>query len=329
MTAHLNLLVVINDILDFSKLSANKVQLEQIPVCLKQEVHQLELLFQVKGSSKDVLFEVNLDHRLQGKKVLTDPVRLNQVLNNLVSNAFKFTERGKVALSIRLAGVNAGNMMIQFSVDDTGIGISADELQRILSPFSQADTSTTRKFGGTGLGLSITKNLVELMGGELQIQSEKNCGAHFSFVLELPVAPDQNINCSPEGGAEEVKFEKLKVLLVEDNPMNQLYATAVLEDYCEEIIIANNGVEAIEKIREGIRVDLILMDIQMPEMGGERCTEIIRNELGLRLPVIALTANAFPEDKERYLKLGMNAYLSKPFKQNDFYKIISQVIKNQ
>ena len=147
-------------------------------------------------------------------------------------------------------------------------------------------------------------------------------------MIDLPIAENQNAPCGPEHQSLEINIEKLNILLVEDNPMNQLYATAALEDNCETIIIANNGIEALEEIKRGTQIDLILMDIQMPEMGGERCTEIIRKELGLNTPIIALTANAFPEDKERYLKLGMNAYLSKPFEQDDFHNIIKQVINN-
>lgn len=323
-----NLLVVINDILDYSKISANKVVVEKVPVCLIKEMEQLKLLFQVKGLSKDISFKITIDPKLQGTKLLADPVRLNQILNNLLSNAFKFVDKGKVDLDLIVLKEEGKAISIKFVVSDNGIGILKDQIDRILVPFSQADSSTTRKYGGTGLGLSITKGLIELMGGALVIDSDIGVGSTFSFVLEMVIAENTEIDCGIEEGETNTSFalQALRVLLVEDNELNQLYASAVLDEFCEAIVIANNGKEALKVLKENQNFDLILMDIQMPEMGGEKCTMIIRDELGLNIPIIALTANAFKEDRERYLKTGMNSYLSKPFEKNEFTEMMRLVL---
>lgn len=327
-TSSQNLLVVINDILDFSKLNAGKVDLDLVPTCLKKQMDQLNTLFQVKSSSKDVLFEIEIDPLLQNTPLLLDPVRISQVMNNLVGNALKFTDQGTVKVELNVLEKSKKNYHIEFQVRDTGVGIPNDQIDRILSPFSQADTSTTRKYGGTGLGLAITNDLVSLMGGELKVVSQERKGSVFSFSFEAKVSEIQ-ASCNQsiiESG--QINLDGLRVLLVEDNPVNQLLASAVLEEFTEAFHLANNGQEAIDVLMSEKVFDVVLMDIQMPVMGGLECTDKIRNALGLDLPIIALTANAFKEDKDRYLNSGMNGYISKPFHVDDFKKVIFDVVNN-
>jgi CheY-like chemotaxis protein len=189
-------------------------------------------------------------------------------------------------------------------------------------PFSQADASTTRQFGGTGLGLSISKRLVRIMGGELLLRSAKGEGAEFYFELIFSTSKIKGESKQDALFLREKIPNDFKVLLVEDNPMNQLYATSILEGYTNNVVVASNGQEAIELLKEDPLFDLVLMDIQMPIMGGEECTEFIRSEMGLNFPIIALTANAFKKDQDKYIEKGMNGYLSKPFEEAELLKIM-------
>ena len=209
-----------------------------------------------------------------------------------------------------------------FSIQDTGIGIDEEDQEIIFMPFSQADSSTTRKYGGTGLGLSITKRLVTLMGGELLLESEKGLGSEFYF--ELPFSIYQNTEASKNVKTKEIQElpKDFKVLLVEDNPMNQLYASSILEAYTKKVKVVNNGREALSALKEDSKYDVILMDIQMPQMGGEECTEFIRKKLKLTVPIIALTANAFKKDQKKYMKIGMDGYLSKPFEEKELFDVL-------
>lgn len=314
-----NLLVVINDILDFTKIRSNKLELENVEVNLEKELKDLEMIFNLKCVEKDISLHVEIDEILKKNRVQTDPVRLNQILNNLLSNAIKFTDKGEVNLKVKIQSEKQDSYEISFSIADTGIGISKEHLDKIFKPFSQADNSVTRKYGGTGLGLSITKMLTNLIGGELQVKSEINKGSEFFFTATFPkgsaVVPSKSI----ESSKHFTPSPDFSVLIVEDNPMNQIYAQALLEEITTKIEIANNGQEAID-ILQTKNFSLILMDIQMPVMGGEECTKIIRNQLNLSVPIVALTANAFKEDEVKYLSLGMNGYLSKPFSEKELHE---------
>ncbi len=317
-----NLIVVINDILDFSKISADKLDVEKIPINLIEEFGELKTLFEVKSSEKniDLIFEV--DSKINGVYFEGDPIRLNQIFNNLLGNALKFTEKGTVSFSALVKEQLGDQMTLVFSVKDTGIGIDEEVHDIIFMPFSQADASTTRQYGGTGLGLSISKRLVRLMGGELELRSAKGKGADFYFELTFSTTKIKGEAKQDQLFLREKIPQDFKVLLVEDNPMNQLYATSILEGYTNNVTLANNGREAIELLKVDPLFDLVLMDIQMPVMGGEECTEFIRSELHLDFPIIALTANAFKKDQVQYIEKGMNGYLSKPFEEKELLKIM-------
>lgn len=319
-----NLLVLINDILDFSKISSNKLELESIPVCLERELHHLNTLFQFKCLEKDVFLEFIVDPNIANIGIKTDPVRLNQILNNLLGNSIKFTQKGSVKLYVNISQETMHNVDVSFSLVDTGIGIAEKNLDLIFNPFSQADSSVTRKYGGTGLGLAITKRIVTKMGGVLKVESKEGDGSKFSFELTFPKCKFK-LEKLEENEVELLLPEGFNVLLVEDNLINQMYAQAILENYTSNIVVANNGEEAIDFLK-ATNFNIILMDIQMPVMGGIECTKIIREELNLNIPIVALTANAFEKDKRAYLSAGMDAYLSKPFEEKELKKCLKYVL---
>ena len=322
-----NLLVIINEILDYSKINSNKLNIEKIPVNLFEELNNCEQLFILKCEEKGIRLVKSISKELENTYIKSDPVRLNQVLNNLVSNAVKFTKKGTVNLNIELIKSTKDQLTIQFSIIDTGAGIPKSKLNHIFNPFSQADTSVTREYGGTGLGLTISKKIVNLMGGELSVLSEENSGSNFSFILNFKTCKSPSITKQKKHIKNPTLNKKLKILLVEDNPLNQLYAQSVLEKHIKNLTIVNNGEEAI-KVINNQKFDLILMDIQMPIMGGLECTKIIRKVKNIQTPIIALTANAFKEDRALYLQTGMNSYLSKPFSEQELISEISNVIGN-
>jgi len=243
-----------------------------------------------------------------------DPTRLRQVLINLVGNAIKFTAKGSVTVRVRCQQADALASTLRFEVQDTGIGIPADKLEAIFQPFTQADSSTTRTYGGTGLGLTICRRLVGMMGGQVAVDSTLGQGSTFHFAVRfgLATAPQGLVEAA---GARERR--RLNILLVDDHPINQMLATKILERAGHQVIVANNGLDAIAQWRER-RPDVILMDVQMPVMDGLEATRQIRSaEAGegrRPTPIIAMTANAFAEDRQACLEVGMDAYLVKPVK---------------
>ena len=316
-----NLLVtILNDILDFSKIEAGKVELERIPVDLRAIVHDCVALLFERAESKNLELTADVVPATP-KLVLGDPTRLRQVLLNLLSNAVKFTFEGVVQIRIASELLPAGQVRLRFEVVDTGIGIEAGNLSRLFSSFSQADSSTTRRFGGTGLGLTISQRLVNLMGGEISVSSEPDKGSSFSFDLETEIAADIPVpDQSPElknlqscVTNRPTSQSKRLVLLAEDNVVNQKVAIRLLEHLDCQVDLAINGLIAVEMAEANI-YDLILMDCQMPEMDGFEAVAAIRSlkKRDYRVPIVALTANAFPEDKLRCLNAGMDDYLSKP-----------------
>ncbi|WP_375748759.1 ATP-binding protein [Vibrio sp. HN007] len=323
-----NLLSIINDILDFSKIESGKMAIENIPFNLRELIDNLGSLFSEQAMKK------NLDLVISYHPSLTniyngDPVRLRQILINLISNAIKFTEKGNV--TIRVSPYSAdGEEMIRFEVNDTGIGIAPEKLDHIFTSFAQADSSTTRKFGGTGLGLSIAKQIVSMMGGVIQVDSQKGKGSCFVFTVPLSsservVDTEAPLEAEPSDVEDFVFSYPYKILLVEDNEVNQEVATIMLESMGLQVDAAINGREAISKLKQGV-YDLVLMDIQMPVMDGLDATRAIRaQEEALNansLPVIALTANAMEGDMERCLEAGMDSYLSKPFSRTQLLDVI-------
>lgn len=318
-----NLLVLIDDILDFSKIEAGKLDIEIIPFKLQDVLDKMTSLFSLKAREKSIDFIVKSD--IDSEQVLMgDPVRLSQVLTNLISNAIKFTDSGKVMVKVYFKGG------LNIEVIDTGKGISSDKIDQVFDPFRQEDEGITRYYGGTGLGLSITKNLVELMDGDVFIESEINIGTKFTIYLPYRKTDKQPLEFERAekvfvSSLEKHSLPDAKILLVEDNDINIFMATSIIEKWKSEVVVAKNGREALECLRKQT-FDIVLMDMQMPVMNGVDATIKIREELKSDIPIIALTANAIKGEKEKCLAAGMNDYLSKPFNPNVlFIKIARQL----
>ncbi len=313
-----NLLVILNDILDYSKIDAGKLTLEHVPLSLYDLVSQVLALFVARAHDKGIELRANLAPDLPAL-VSGDPVRLRQVLTNLVSNAVKFTDRGHVTLGI--ARVDAG---LRFRVEDTGLGIAGDKLGRILEPFVQADASTTRLHGGTGLGLAICTNIVRLMGGKLSVESTPGAGSCFGFTLDLPSAAKPRAAAHTETPAVEGAGNR-RILIAEDSLVNQVLIRAILDKAGYDFTIVSDGVEALDALA-AVRYDLVLMDMQMPNLDGLATTARIREREagsgGRHLPIVALTANAFEEDRRRCLQAGMDDFLAKPFQREALLAVI-------
>lgn len=319
------LLRVLNDVLDFSKMEAGKLELVQEPVALNQLTDELMNLVQFDVGVKSLALELEIDK--SAELILnTDPIRLKQILLNLLNNAIKFTSSGSITVKVWQQDSST-----IFNVTDTGIGISPSAQKQLFQPFSQADSSTSRQFGGTGLGLSICKKLVELMGGSISLQSAQGQGSTFSFSLPNNSPLPQAQHLAPLHNEVDVKalsFAGIKLLLVEDNPLNQHVASAILKTKDCIADIANDGFEAIEKVSE-TKYDLVLMDIQMPNMDGLQATKVIRNELCMsELPIIALSANAHDEDIKKAINIGMDGYLTKPIDAEKLFKTIWHYINH-
>ena len=319
-----NLLVIINDILDITKIESGKLSLEEIDFDVRTLVKNIYKSVYYKAEEKGLLFEYKIDENIP-QYLVGDPVRINQVLFNLIGNAVKFTLKGSVKLTVSLKKKNNKKATLVFDITDTGIGIDEDKIDTIFETFKQEDESTTRKFGGTGLGLSISKSLVELFGGKLNVKSKKNVGTTFWFEITLPVGTGENIRTKSDIKINTNPLKGKKVLLVEDHEINRFLATTILQQWNIDVDIAENGVIAVDKVKENT-YDAILMDMQMPEMGGIEATKIIRNILNSNVPIIALTANAVKGDAEKCIEAGMNDYLSKPFEPSDlFNKLLNQI----
>ena len=305
------LLTVINDILDFSKLEAGKVILENRPFDIRDLVNTVLTLVRPGIDERQVSLLKHIDENVPAY-LTGDSTRLKQILLNLLSNAIKFTEHGEIKLILECIRGDNEQSQLRFIIEDTGIGIAEDKINKLFDQFAQADTSTTREYGGAGLGLSISKSLVELMQGRMWAESQQGKGSRFIFEVTLAEAPapeavSQNEHATSSSGAA------LNILLVEDNEVNQMIASHMLEELGHTVDVANDGYEAIEKI-EGSDYGLVLMDIMMPGIDGVETTRLIRKNPAIRknLPIVALTANAIKGDAENYLEAGMNGYLSKP-----------------
>jgi signal transduction histidine kinase/ActR/RegA family two-component response regulator len=309
------LLSLINDILDFSKMDAGKLTLESIPFAPTALIHDLHSMFQSQFEQKKLKASYHLDDKLP-TCLLGDEHRLRQVLINLVGNALKFTEKGEVNVSVKLVGVLGNQCRVRFSVQDTGIGISATAQARLFEAFTQADGSTTRQFGGTGLGLSISKKIIELMHGKLQLASTLGEGSRFFFDIML-TKTDSPISIPSHATVNTpVSVEGKKLLLVEDNKINQLVAGKLLEKFGYAYDIAENGIEAVDKASSN-HYDAILMDCQMPVLDGFEATKRIRQSeqaKSAHTPIIGLTANALEGDREKCLACGMDDFTTKPIK---------------
>ncbi len=304
-----SLLIILNDILDFSKIEAGKLELEKVPFNLKQLVEDLYDMFQAQSNAKGIFLTIEFDPRL-APFVIGDPTRIRQIFSNLISNAIKFTTQGGVI--VRVEHIEDGRLY-HAQVSDTGIGIPQEALGRLFSAFSQVDASITREFGGTGLGLAICAQLTELMDGRIWVESQEGEGStfHFTFAVEATQAVS-TLSAEDSGELSELLLRGIHVLLVEDNPVNQLLARKLLERIGFKPDLAVNGEQAVEMVMQNL-YQLVFMDMQMPVMDGLTATRHIRELQHIDQPyIIALTANAFADDQRACAEVGMNAFLSKP-----------------
>ncbi len=316
-----HLLSIVNSILDISKIEAGALQLDQHDFSMEALAANIHSIMHVKAASKHLNFSCAVDPELW-PAFRGDSVRLRQILINLVDNAIKFTDSGQVRLHMKVADETADGQLLRISVIDSGIGMETEYLERIFAKFSQADQSTANRFGGTGLGMSITKEIIKLMGGTISVSSEQGVGTKFVIEVRMPRGQVSGLVNHSTSGADDRALEGAHLLLVEDNVMNRFIATKCLSHFGCTVDEACNGREALERLQER-DYDLILMDIQMPELDGVETTKIIRGELHLDLPIIAVTANAFKQDIDGYLSIGMNDYVTKPFEENLLYDTLA------
>ena len=324
-TASDNLLTVINDILDFSKIESGQIDLDKTDFSIGELCRRVYDANEYRAEGKNIKLLYSVDPAIP-EFLKGDSVRLHQILNNLVSNAIKFTQEGKVELHCKLIGNEENKSKILFVVEDTGIGISPENQKKIFQSFQQEDESITRTYGGTGLGLAISKQLVELMGGKLSVESTKNVGSSFFFTLDIPDGSE--IKQKTEETSTEHEAASLKgfrILLVEDNKFNQFIAQSIIEKWGASTMIAEDGQQALS-ILATEKFDLILMDIQMPVMDGITAANLIRQNLKLQTPILALTANVVKGIVERCTGAGMQGYISKPFDENELFSKIISVI---
>ncbi len=330
-----NLLYIINDILDFSKIEAGRLELEYINFDLRELVEGIYDLFSNKASEKGLTLTSQLQEEIPAI-VYGDLVRIRQILTNLIGNAIKFTEYGSVQLSSKLVEKNEGTCCLHFEVRDTGIGLSTEEKDGIFDAFSQADSTTTRKYGGTGLGLTISRQLVQLMDGEIGVTSEKGFGASFWFEVSLQIPRDLESALSQSKKEQQENITELtqydcRVLLAEDNLTNQIVAEGMLELFGCKVDLAVNGVEAVEARRNN-SYDIIFMDCQMPELDGYSATGQIRKfeqqKGGSHVPIVALTAHVMTGDRQRCIAAGMDDYLSKPLQKEQLQSILEKWVLN-
>lgn len=320
------LIVLINDILDLAKVDAGKMTFDKKNFNIFESIADIFYLFESKCSEKNLKLEQQYDSRIP-EFIVGDCMRLRQIILNLISNAIKFTSKGKIILSVQMLKEDSEKTTIEFKLTDTGIGIPKNKLATIFDNFEQASTEISRLYGGTGLGLAIVKQLVEHQGGTLIVQSEEGIGSTFGFVMdfekfcdEIP-AETENIYTTIEG------LENVKVLVAEDVPLNQLLIKIILEEFGFQCDIAENGKVAIAKLKEN-SYDIILMDILMPEMNGFEATDFIRNTMNSKIPIIALTADVTTVDVQKSKTVGMNDYISKPIDEKLLYeKIVKQLKK--
>jgi signal transduction histidine kinase/HPt (histidine-containing phosphotransfer) domain-containing protein/BarA-like signal transduction histidine kinase len=317
------LLEVINDILDFSKIEAGQLKMESINFYLDEELEQLFNILGMRIEEKGLKLLLNIDETVP-RSLLGDPLRLKQILINLTTNAIKFTTNGSIHIKIELVERKAEQVKLRFSITDTGIGISAEVIPYLFDTFTQADASTTREFGGTGLGLAICKRLTNMMGGDISVESQLEQGSTFIFTAEFGVGQTEKNVLSAKKPLQIKHLQGARILLVEDNSINQQVAQEIIESVGLVVDIANNGEEAVAAVNN-VQFDAVLMDIQMPKMDGYEATRLIRKKRG-ELPIIAMTAHAMSGDKEKCLAAGMNDYISKPIDETQLWSTLGKWI---
>ena len=322
-TSSNNLLVLINDILDFNKIEAHKLDLEEIELNLRDLMHDIYEENIVKAQEKGICFNIEVEDRVP-QYVLGDSLRLGQIMTNLVSNALKFTQEGRVDVSLKMVSETEHYCSIFFEISDTGIGLTEEAKSKIFNTFTQASSSITRQFGGTGLGLSITRQLLNLMSSEINVESEFGKGSQFSFTLTLKNCLHNETNPIVRLANEE-DLSGRKILVVEDTEFNIFFATQLLEGWNIDIDVAVNGQIAVDKVREN-KYDLVLMDLQMPVMDGYTASAEIR-KFDTAIPIVALTASASNDVKEKVMAVGMQDYVTKPFNPNELFSRIKKYMK--
>ena len=329
-----NLMQIINDLLDFSKISASQFTFEELEFDLPELVQDIVDLMDNKARERNNQLTTAISPGVP-TIIAGDPLRLRQVILNLIGNAIKFTENGTVHLMVNLLEDRKEEVVLEFTVEDSGIGIPSEKLHTVFESFNQGSNDTTRKFGGTGLGLTISKNIVEMQGGTIAVRSQPNVGSSFTFTIPFKkvTAEPEDLVPTPEEEEEDTflnRLSGLQVLLVEDNEINQLLTRTVLTNWGAITDTANNGLEALEKAFAR-PYDLILMDMQMPEMDGYEAIETIRlsNTDNTTVPIIALTAHTSEDEIRKSLAIGANAYISKPFDPDDLFRAIVKLIHKE
>jgi signal transduction histidine kinase/AmiR/NasT family two-component response regulator len=327
-TASAHLLHVINDILDISKIEAERLHLEHTDFALGQVLENIVSLLGHKASEKGLKLLVDLEAGLSARRFNGDPIRLGQILLNLAANAVKFTEQGSITLRVRQVEAHPEDVLLRWEVADTGIGIDLATQARLFTAFEQADNSMTRKYGGTGLGLAISQRLVKMMGGEIGVDSQAGQGSTFWFTVRLGISMDSAVPPAPtfsvQSAAERLldEYAGTRVLLAEDEPVNREVSLGLLEDAGLVVDLAEDGAEAVALTRQN-RYALILMDMQMPKLNGVDATRAIRLLPGYaNTPILAMTANAFDEDRQRCLDAGMNDHIGKPVDPDKLFETL-------
>jgi signal transduction histidine kinase/CheY-like chemotaxis protein len=323
-----NLLALINNILDFNKVEAGMLILEQIEFDLKNLIEEITSTMLPRAKQRNINLHYHYDDKLP-VSVVGDPLRLSQIINNLLSNALKFTENGSVVVDVKLNAIQEQNVQIDFSVTDTGIGMDDSIVSTIFEAFTQASSETSRKYGGTGLGLAITQKLIELHGSKIQVESELGKGTRFFFSINFPrVAETSSDTINKEAEYNFTPFPGQSILLVDDNNVNRVIAKKFLSGWNLKVETAENGIVAVKKVQDQA-FDLILMDLQMPEMDGYQASKAIRDfgvEPYVSIPIIALTASSKADVYENIFLSGMNDFISKPFNPIDLHEKIKKHI---
>ncbi len=316
------LLNLLNNVLDFSKMQSTKIHLDNIPTDISSAVKQIKKIHEGVCIKKGIDLNIVIDKDIP--VVMLDIVRYNQIINNLISNAIKFTDKGKVTLILKKKRIINDHVLLHTEIRDTGIGIPKDKQKTIWEPFSQASNTTNRIYGGTGLGLPIVQSIVKTMGSKVRILSRDGKGSRFYFDLKLPIVTDAELEKSKE--KKEYNFSGKKVLLVDDNLINVMVGKQILEKAKLKVEVANDGLAAVNKVKED-KFDIVLMDIQMPIMDGYTATQEIR-KFNKKLPVLALSASVFMEIKDKINDCGMNGFVFKPFNPEDLLEEIEKFTKD-
>lgn len=330
-TTSQSLLGVINDVLDISKIESGKFSIVRSVNNTRGIVQSVYDLLKYKADEKDIKLELDIDAATPDY-IVVDSLRLNQILMNLLSNAIKFTDKGSVKLNVNVIQTHTDKVKLEFCIEDTGIGIAQDRIDKIFDSFEQAEDDTAAKYGGTGLGLAIVKKLIELKGGELKVNSTPGKGSVFCFTNWYSVAAQPSDGKQPKVSVKSLQpFEKVKVLVAEDNLVNQFMLSKILKDWKVELEMVDNGQKVLDKLNEG-DYDLILMDTHMPEMDGYTAARLIRHQFGepkCSIPIISLSAASFDHEQEEALQSGMNEVLAKPFQPYQLHDKMSKLLKEK